>query len=380
MRFTIDNVEIWKDTVASMIDLIPGGVIFGTSDLEQITWKLGSKAFDIAKFSTGIKLRHGGSAYRCTQTRKEERENVPRDVYGTRIIMIANPVFDGDEVVGSTIAIFPRMHPVASAFNDFAPLIGEMFPEGATLYITSLTEFAYRYDSKKFGFPDIVIGSPVKENSPAKQAMNTRQPVVKELPPEFYGKPVQVLTYPLFDGDEVVGTFGMGLPREHAAVLREMATSLSRGLEEISAAIEEMAASAMQVTDNERHLNENINDIYHLSEDINDIMGFIKQIADETKMLGLNAAIEAARAGDMGKGFGVVAEEIRKLSDESKGTVVKIKELTDKIKDKIVETGQGSELTLRSSEEQAAASQEITASIEEIRSMAEKLDVIAKDM
>jgi len=380
MRFTVDNVEIWKESVTSMIDLIPGGVVFGTADLEIVTWKQGSKVFDISQFGAGVKLRPGGAAFRCTKTRKEERENVPRDVYGTRITMIANPVYDGEEVVGSTIMIFPRMHPVASAFNDFAPLIGEMFPEGATLYITSLTEFAYRYDSQKFGFPDIVVGSPVKENSPAKQAMNTRQPVVKELPPEFYGKPVQVLTFPLFDGDEVVGTFGMGLPRENAGILREMATGLSRGLEEISAAIEEMAASAMQVTDNERHLNENINDIYHLSEDINDIMSFIKQIADETKMLGLNAAIEAARAGDVGKGFGVVAEEIRKLSDESKGTVVKIKELTDKIKDKIVETSQGSELTLRSSEEQAAASQEITASIEEIRSMAEKLDVIAKDM
>jgi len=380
MKFTIENIEIWKQSVASMVDLIPGGIVFGTSDREGITWKIPSASFDISQFTTGIKLRSGGAPYRCMQTKKEEQENVPRSVYGTRITMIANPIFDEGEVVGSAIIILPRMHPVASAFNNFAPLIGEMFPEGATLYITSLTEFAYRYDSKKFGFPDIVVGTPVKDGSPAKQAMNTRQPVVKELPPSFYGRPVQVLTYPLFDGDEVVGTFGMGLPRQNAADLREMADSLTRGLEEISAAIEQMAASAMQVTTNERQLNNNINDIYHLSEDINDIMGFIKQIADETKMLGLNAAIEAARAGDVGKGFGVVAEEIRKLSDESKGTVVKIKELTDRIKDKIVETSQGSEATLRSSEEQAAASQEITASIEEIRSMAEKLDSIAKDM
>lgn len=380
MKFTIENIEIWKQSVASMVDLIPGGVIFGTADREHITWKMSSSSFDIPQFAAGLKLRTGGAPHRCTQSKKEEQENVPRSVYGTRITMIANPVFDGDEVVGSAIMIFPRMHPVASAFNDFAPLIAEMFPEGATLYITSLTEFAYRYDSKKFGFPDIVVGTPVKDGSPAKQAMNTRQPVVKELPPDFYGKPVQVLTYPLFDGDEVVGTFGMGLPRQNAADLRGMANSLTRGLEEISAAIEQMAASATQVTTNERQLNNNINDIYHLSEDINDIMGFIKQIADETKMLGLNAAIEAARAGDVGKGFGVVAEEIRKLSDESKGTVVKIKELTDKIKEKIMETSQGSELTLRSSEEQAAASQEITASIEEIRSMAEKLDYIAKGL
>ena len=60
-------------------------------------------------------------------------------------------------------------------------------------------------------------------------------------------------------------------------------------------------------------------------------MGFIKQIADETKMLGLNAAIEAARAGTQAGDSGVVAEEIRKLSDDSRQTVVKIRDYTQRL-------------------------------------------------
>jgi methyl-accepting chemotaxis protein len=54
-------------------------------------------------------------------------------------------------------------------------------------------------------------------------------------------------------------------------------------------------------------------------------------MADETQMSGLNAAIEAARAGDAGRGFGVVAEEIRKLSDQSKQTAEQIRQLTKTI-------------------------------------------------
>ncbi len=383
MKITAENLETWKETTASLVNLIPGGAIFATSDREHLTWKEPSASFDIPQFSVGLKLRVGGAAYRCMQSKKEERESIPRSVYGLRAVMTANPVWQGDEVVGSTIAVFPRMNAIAKAFPDFAPMMVDMFPEGCAMFASDLEKWVYCCNSKKFSIPDITPGSPVKEGSPTKEAITSKKLVTRELPASVYGTPVLALCYPLFDADdptEVVGTFGIGMPRQNAHDLREMSDNLTRSLEEISAVIEQMAASSAQITTNEQQLNSNINDIFRLSEDINEVMGFIKQIADETKMLGLNAAIEAARAGDVGRGFGVVAEEIRKLSDESKGTVVKIRDLTDKIKDKIAETSKGSELTLRSSEEQAAASQEITASIEEISSMAEKLDSIARNI
>ncbi len=123
---------------------------------------------------------------------------------------------------------------------------------------------------------------------------------------------------------------------------------------------------------------DNIKEVTGLSEEINEVSAFIKEIADETKMLGLNAAIEAARADDAGRGFGVVAEEIRKLSDQSKSTVPKIKKLTNIIMAKVDEVSDKSRNSLHSSQEQAAATEEITASIEEIAAMTEELNKIAK--
>jgi len=127
-------------------------------------------------------------------------------------------------------------------------------------------------------------------------------------------------------------------------------------------------------------LNEHIIDIDTISEEINEVLTSIKQIADQTKMLSLNAAIEAARAGASGLGFGVVAEEIRKLSNESKNTVTAIQVLTNKIKKKVTRTIKGSQLTLRSSEEQAAACQEMSASIEEIAGRSDQLEIIAQNL
>lgn len=64
---------------------------------------------------------------------------------------------------------------------------------------------------------------------------------------------------------------------------------------------------------------------------INVLSDYIMDIANQTNLLALNAAIEAARAGDAGRGFSVVAEEIKKLAEQSKDTVLKIQEVTTSV-------------------------------------------------
>ncbi|WHH57880.1 PocR ligand-binding domain-containing protein [Petroclostridium sp. X23] len=156
-----------------------------------------------------------------------------------------------------------------------------------------------------------------------------------------------------------------------------MAGILNEGITQISATMEQMAASATEVNHNQALLNKEIQNVNTLTEQINEVIDFIKEIADETRLLGLNAAIEAAKAGEAGLGFGVVAQEIRKLSSDSKQTVNKIKEFTLNIKKSVSKTVEMANSTTDATQQQAAAIQEVSAGLEEMNSLSEELDSLA---
>jgi len=99
--------------------------------------------------------------------------------------------------------------------------------------------------------------------------------------------------------------------------------------------VQEAEEVIRNVTDTVRQIAESINELEDSSSKIGNITNTITAIASKTNLLALNAAIEAARAGQQGKGFTVLAEEIRKLSEGSNKAAQEIKQLISEIQGRI---------------------------------------------
>lgn len=142
---------------------------------------------------------------------------------------------------------------------------------------------------------------------------------------------------------------------------------------QISQTIDMLAQSAQTITASQQNLGSEINEINELTIEINSILDAIAKVTNKTKLIGINASIEAARLGTEGLGFSVVAKEIQALSDTTRQTTIEIAELNKKITDKISLTIGNSNQTLSITEDQSAAMEELAAAVQSSVEIAEKL-------
>lgn len=112
------------------------------------------------------------------------------------------------------------------------------------------------------------------------------------------------------------------------------------------------------VTDIKENVESNTNEmtikfeqLVELAEEVSKIVDSVQELADQTNLLALNAAIEAARAGEHGRGFGVVAEEIRKLADDTMNNLSGMRDFVQSIHMATNEGKESLENTLESTEE-----------------------------
>ncbi|MEH6939979.1 HAMP domain-containing methyl-accepting chemotaxis protein, partial [Bacillus sp. JJ664] len=142
------------------------------------------------------------------------------------------------------------------------------------------------------------------------------------------------------------------------------------------------------------HTSEIVNSLGEKSDEIGKIVTIITEISEQTNLLALNAAIEAARAGEQGKGFAVVADEVKKLATQSRNAAGQISQLVDIIQlevnkvivsmeegsseikdgiDLVTESGENFKQIVKMIEEVSSQTEEVSAIFEEINASSQSI-------
>lgn len=272
------------------------------------------------------------------------------------------------------------MHTIRSLdqITALIPLLKEALPLDVSFAVCDKEKFVGYWPGERVDL-GIRPGQRLNPDEPLMQTVSKGAFFQDVVPAEFYGYEFIGSAVPLYGEDRsIIG--GLAVQIRTQAELRGIAEQITSAIGQARAQLEHVTVASRELRQfSEQLLNLAQRTAGHVGQ-TDQVVSIVKAVADQTNMLGINASIEAAHAGEKGRGFGIVADEIRKLSNETVASTQTIRGTLQAFRQAIAEMNGSIERVAAIAESQSASSDQIEAFIADIGAMSERLGEYARKL
>lgn len=264
---------------------------------------------------------------------------------------------------------------------ELAPNLQKLIPLDCMIGVTDTTKFLLSCPGDKIKMPMDATGIDIPKEDTIYKSISSGKTEKAIVPKEAFGFEFASTAIPIFDSNkEIIGGLGLGIGLDNRNNLVDTAQLVATSAEQTSATIEELAASAVELATLQSSLQVLSHEVTKQIKETKKIIEVIRGVAHTSNMIGINAAIEEARAGEYGRGFSVVATEIRKMAKNSSSAIIDVETIIGKINSKITEIDEKINQTTDVGQQQAAATEELASSMVELAASADFLKQSASEV
>lgn len=269
------------------------------------------------------------------------------------------------------------MNTLFEAIQITAPIMQSVFPYDCMIGLTDHEKFIYYLPGEQLKHAS-PVGEHLKPGDGMWEVIHEEKSFFKVIPKEVWGVTFKSVQVPLRDEmHRVIGALGFGYSIENQEVLSLAVESIAAFSSQVAASSQELSNKAVVMDQKLVEVHQNSKAMTHNLSQSDEILVLLNNIAQQSNLLGLNAKLEAARAGKQGLGFSVVADEMRKLSINSADAVKKVQSILMDIMRKLEMQEASLKQVGTISEVQKGATEDIVVSIESLNSLALDLQDLA---
>ncbi len=269
------------------------------------------------------------------------------------------------------------MDTLIEAIKKSAPIMQSVFPFDCMIGIADKKQFVYYLPGKTLKH-ESPVGEMLKSGDGMWEVINEEKSFSKVIPKDVWGVSFKSIQVPLYnEKNEIIGALGFGYSLENQEELLFAVESIASVANEVGSSSQELSSKATIIDERLTNAHENSKSMVENLNESDEILLLLNNISKQSNLLGLNASLEAARAGKQGLGFAVVAAELRKLSINSVEAVKRVQNILLDIQNKLALQEEALKHVENMSEAQKLATEEIVSSIESLGGLTLDLQELA---